>query len=317
MYMKIPKILVVGSLVMDLIVTAKRFPNAGESVVGDDFQTAPGGKGANQAVQAARLGADVTMVGMVGEDAFGDQLVAALRQSGVDTSHVMTTRNAPTAIGNIQIQQNGADTQNRIVVVLGANNEIKVEDVRFLEETIADYDMVLLQNEIPEGVNVYVAALAKAAGVPVMLNPAPARPLPAQLIACLTYISPNEHEAALITGVTTEDEASIAVTAAKLREMGAEHVLITLGDRGCAYSDGAKTVRSLAVSCGEVVDPTAAGDSFVGAFCVATANGKALEEALHFANCTAGLTVCTMGAQTSLPTLGEVNKVVQRVKEHA
>lgn len=314
--MKTPNILVVGSLVMDLIVTAKRFPNAGESVFGDGFQTVPGGKGANQAVQAARLGAKVTMVGMVGEDAFGEQLIASLKQSGVDTAHVMRTANAPTAIANIQIQQADNGTQNRIVVVLGANNELCAKDVQFLEQSIAQYDMVLLQNEIPEEVNTYVAALAKAAGVPVMLNPAPARLLPVELIACLTCISPNEHEAALITGVVPEDEASIIETAAKLRDMGAKTALITLGERGCVYVDGEKTVRSPSVSCGEVVDPTAAGDSFVGAFCVATANGEGVEDALRFANCTAGLTVCTMGAQTSLPALDTVEAVVQRVKEN-
>ncbi len=310
--MKAPRILVVGSLVMDLIVTAKRFPNAGESVFGDGFRTVPGGKGANQAVQAARLGARVTMVGMVGEDAFGEQLIASLRQSGVDTAYVMRTPHASTAIANIQIQQADNGTQNRIVVVLGANNELCVEDVRFLEQSIADYDMVLLQNEIPEEVNTYVAALAKAAGVPVMLNPAPARPLPAELIACLSCISPNEHEASLITGVVPQDEATIIEAAAKLRDMGAKTVLITLGERGCVYVDGEKIVRSPSVSCGEVVDPTAAGDSFVGAFCVATANGERVEDALRFANCTAGLTVCTMGAQTSLPALDAVEAVMQR-----
>lgn len=311
--MKTPNILVVGSLVMDLIVTATRFPDAGESVVGKEFRTAPGGKGANQAVQAARLGANVTMVGMVGEDAFGQQLIDSLRKSGVDTAHVMTAKTAPTAIANIQIQQTDTETQNRILVVLGANNELRVADVSFLEDTIARYDIVLLQNEIPEEINVYVAALAKAAGVPVMLNPAPARPIPSELIACLTYISPNEYEAALITGVMPEDEQTVAQAVAKLREMGTQNVLITLGSRGCVYGDGKSLLRSPSVDCGRVVDPTAAGDSFVGAFCVAVAKGDTIEDALRFANCTAGLTVCAMGAQTSLPTLEAVQEVMKRV----
>lgn len=309
MYKK-PKVLVVGSLVMDLIVTTTRFCNAGETVIGSGFSTAAGGKGANQAVQAARLGADVTMVGMVGNDDFGKQLINSAKQSGVNTEYILTTDKAPSAIGNVQIQSNENGTENRIIVVPGGNFELTPSDTDFLKDIIKNYDIVILQNEIPTEVNLAVAKLAKANGVPVMLNPAPYRELPDELIACLTYISPNEHEAADIAGVVLEDEADISKAIDKIHSMGTENALITLGKRGCAYSNGSSLQYSSSVDCGKVLDPTAAGDSFIGAFCTAVALKAKIPDALRFANCTAGITVTKMGAQTSLPTLSDVLEVM-------
>ncbi|MBQ5840641.1 MAG: ribokinase [Clostridia bacterium] len=301
-----PKILVVGSFVMDLIVTTQRFCNAGETVIGNGFSTAPGGKGANQAVQAARLGADVTMVGKVGNDDFGRNLIHSAAQSGVNTDYIFTTDSAPTAVGNVQIQKNESGTENRIIVVPGANFEITEADVAFLEEKIADYDMVILQHEIPQAVNCKVAAYAKAKGIPVMLNPAPSAEVPKELISCLTYISPNEHEAEDIVGIKPESDRAIEHAITALHDMGVTNVLITLGKAGCAFSDGEKVMESPSVNMGVVVDPTAAGDSFIGAFCTAVAAGVDYEQALVFANCTASITVSRMGAQTSLPTYDEV-----------
>ena len=301
-----PKILVVGSFVMDLIVTTTRFPEAGETVIGSGFSTAPGGKGANQAIQAARLGADVTMVGKVGKDDFGKRLIDSAAESGVRVEHILVTENAPSAIGNVQVQSNENGTENRIIVVSGANMELVPADVAFLENTISNYDMVIMQHEIPVEVNRAVAKYAKAANVPVMLNPAPSAAVPADIAACLTYISPNEHEAEDITCIVPEGEEGITATIAALRKMGVANTLITLGGNGCAFSDGGEIVRSPSFKCEKVVDPTAAGDSFIGAFCTATAAGVALEEALRFANCTASITVSKMGAQTSLPYIDEV-----------
>ena len=306
-----PRILVVGSLVMDLIVSSSLFPNAGETVIGKAFSTAPGGKGANQAVQAARLGADVTMVGMVGEDDFGRRLRESAAESGVNTDWLFTTNKASSAVGNVQIQENESGTENRIIVVPGANYVLSVEDVAFLKEHIAEYDMVVLQLEIDMAVNCAVAQMAKEAGVPVMLNPAPSAPLPGDLLACLTYICPNEHEAEDIVGIKPEGDHAIDNAIAALHDMGVEKVLITLGKAGCAFSDGEKVIESPIVSRGIVVDPTAAGDSFIGAFCTAVAAGVAYEKALVFANCTAGITVSRMGAQTSLPTFDEVMEVLK------
>lgn len=303
---KKPKILVVGSFVMDLIVTTTRFPEAGETVFGTDFNSAPGGKGANQAIQAARLGADVTMVGKVGRDDFGRRMIASAADSGVHVEHILQCDDAPSAIGNVQIQDNETGTENRIIVVPGANMRLTPEDVAFLETDISNYDMVILQHEIPVEVNRIVARYAKSAGVPVMLNPAPSAAVPTDIAACLTYISPNEHEAEDIIGIAPEGESGICAAMEALRKLGIANTLITLGGNGCAFSDGGAVVHSPCFKCERVVDPTAAGDSFIGAFCTATAAGVPLEEALRFANCTASLTVSRMGAQTSLPYLPEV-----------
>lgn len=301
-----PKILVVGSFVMDLIVTTERFCNAGETVIGNGFSTAPGGKGANQAVQAARLGAEVTMVGKVGNDDFGRNLIDSAKKSGVNTDYVFVTESAPTAVGNVQIQKKATGTENRIIVAPGANFELTAEEVSFLEDKIQEFDMVILQHEIPQSVNLKVAKYAKAKGVPVMLNPAPSTEVPKELISCLTYISPNEHEAEDISGVKPEGDEAINKAVSALHNMGVKNVLITLGKDGCVLSDGSGIIESPSIDIAPVIDPTAAGDSFIGAFCTATAAGVSVEEALVFANFTAGITVSRMGAQTSLPTFREV-----------
>ena len=304
--MKPPRILVVGSFVMDLIVSTSRFPNKGETVLGLTYQTAPGGKGANQAVQAARLGADVTMVGKVGKDAFGDALIESARASGVNVSHVLRSVTQPSAVGNVQLEVTETSTNNRIIVVSGANMDITPDDVAFLENEIDQYDMVLLQLEIPMGINCLVASWAKETGVPVMLNCAPIAPIPEELKRNITFISPNEHEAEILTGIAVKDDASIQEAIAAIKQMGIEQVLITLGSRGVAYEADGGVVYSPALTSLNVKDTTAAGDSFVGAFCTAMTMGMPLDKALTFANHTAALTVSRMGAQPSLPTLDEV-----------
>lgn len=307
-----PKILVVGSLVMDLIATTNRFPNAGETIIGNDFSTAPGGKGANQAIQAARLGADVTMVGKIGNDSFGKEMLDSAKNSGVDVSYIMTSETRPSAVGHIQIQTNENGTENRILVLPGANMDITLQDIAFLEKEIAKYDMVMLQLEIPMEINVAVAKFAKAAGVPVMLNPAPADKLPKELLSCLTYISPNEHEAKEITGIEPANENGIKECVAALKKMGVENVLITLGKEGCAFCNGEEVIISPSVKAEKVVDPTAAGDSFMGAFCTAIAAGISVEKSLLFANCVGSLTVSKMGAQTSLSYLDDVLSMMEK-----
>lgn len=303
---KQPRILVVGSLVMDLIVSTSRFPNKGETVLGLTYQTAPGGKGANQAVQAARLGSDVTMVGKVGKDSFGDTLIESARASGVNVSHVLRSQTQPSAVGNVQLEVTEASTNNRIIVVSGANMDIMPEDVAFLQDEIGQYDMVLLQFEIPMEINCLVASWAAAKGVPVMLNCAPIAPIPDELKKNITYISPNEHEAEILTGIAVEDDASIQKAIAAIKEMGVANVLITLGSRGVAYEADGSVVYSPALAGLDVKDTTAAGDSFVGAFCTAVGMGMPIQQALAFANHTAAITVSRMGAQPSLPTLNEV-----------
>ena len=310
---KKPKILVVGSMNMDLIATTKRFPNAGETVSGELFKTAAGGKGANQAVQAARLGAAVTMVGKVGDDDMGKTLVDLAKQSGVDVSKVYVSETCSTGVANIQIQSNENGNENRILIIPAANMDITLDDVAFLKDDIKNYDMVMLQLEIPMEINCAVAKYAKDAGVPVMLNPAPSDKLPAELLACTTYVSPNEHEAFDITGIKPEGDEGIKLCVKKLREMGVESAIITLGKNGCVFCDGENVIYSPCVEYGKVVDPTAAGDSFIGAFCTAISSGISVEDSLKFANCVGCLTVSKMGAQTSLSTIDEVFDLMDKV----
>lgn len=291
---------------MDLIVSTERFPQSGETLIGLDYQTAPGGKGANQAVQMARLGADVTMVGKVGRDVFGDKLIESARESGVNVDHIMRSKEHPSGVGNIQLEVGFGQSANRIIVVSGANMDIKPDDVVFLENEIDKYDMVLLQFEIPMEINILVAQYAAAKKVPVMLNCAPIAPIPAELAKHVTYISPNEHEAQLLTGIEVKDEESIAAALQAIHALGIPNALITLGSRGVAFDAGDGVRYSPALQNLALKDTTAAGDSFVGAFSMATAMGVDLENALCFANHTAAITVCRMGAQPSLPTMDEV-----------
>lgn len=314
-----PRILVVGSLVMDLITSTTKIPGAGETVIGCGFSSAPGGKGANQACQAARLGAQVTMVGKVGDDIFGQALIDSLAASGVDVSHIVKDSTSYSAVGNVQLlQKDGKTLNNRIIVAPGANYQLLPEDLAFLEHSIKDYDMVMLQLEIPLETNIAVARWAAAAGVPVMLNPAPSAPLPQELLSCLTYISPNEHEAADLTGICLTDacgqlDGDRAAQATKaLHRSGVPHVLITLGSQGSILSYPNGQMQKPCVPDINAIDPTAAGDSFVAAFCVAVSAGLDQEDALTLATHTAALTVSALGAQPSLPYLSQVIHSLQK-----
>lgn len=314
---KKPKVLVVGSLVKDLTVITEKFPKPGETVLGKSFRTASGGKGANQAVQAARLGADVTVVGKVGNDDFGKSLVASCRESGIHTEHIAVDLKAPSAVGNVILETGNGKTANRIIVIPGANMAITPEDVAFLKNAIQDYDMVILQLEIPMKINELVAEWAFQSHVPVMLNPAPSAPLSPGLLSHLSYLSPNEHEAADLTGIAIRREGKTAdledVKAAGnfLLAKGAENIVITLGSAGAAAISRSGFFFQPCIDIVEPKDPTAAGDSFVGAFSLGVCTGMGLAEALHFASYAATITVSRAGAQPSLPTLGEVEALMK------
>lgn len=317
--MKKPKILVVGSLVMDLIVSANRIPNSGESVFGKSFSTAPGGKGANQAVQAARLGADVTMVGRVGSDGFGKELKSTMLASGINVDHVLETEGVSSAVGNVLLEaQEGQQTKNRIIIVPGANMEVKPSDVAFLKDTIQNYDIVLLQFEIPMEINEIVAEYAFDKGVKVMLNPAPSAPVSNKLLSYLTYIAPNEHEASDITGIkigsvgktVNKDDLEKAVYVFKSK--GVKNIIVTLGSAGSAIYTATEQIYEPSVSGITAVDPTAAGDSFIGAFTFGVCAGLKNDQALQLANHVGALTVSHMGA---MPSLQKLDKVVSFMKE--
>lgn len=318
-----PKILVVGSLAMDLSVKTKRMPNSGETVLdGIDYITAPGGKGANQAVQAARLNASVTMVGKIGSDINGKQILESAKASGINTDNIIIDEDSCSGMANIILEvQDDGQTQNRIIVVPGANMKIKLEEIKFLEETITGYDMVMLQQEIPAEINEVVAFFAKANGIPVMLNPAPSRNMSDNLLKNLTYISPNEHEAADITGIkigVTKDGIDLdAIKKASniLLQKGVENVIITLGDKGVSYMNKDEFIYVPSIKIVKAADPTAAGDSFIAAFCTSICIGMNKKSALKFAAYTAALTVSKVGAQPSLPYYDEVINFEKRNKE--
>lgn len=298
---------------MDLIATTNRAPQAGETVKGTKFHTAPGGKGANQAVQCARLGARVTMVGCVGDDAFGSCMREAVAAAGVDVSHVKVDKTEASGVGHILVEQTPERVQNRITICPGANLSLTVEDIRWLQKGISQFDLVMLQFELPMEVDLAVARWAKDAGVRVMVNPAPAAPIPPELCACATYLSPNETEAALLSGcaIRTEREycaGDVEAAAGRLCAQGVENLIITLGDKGAALVEAASG-RMYHVDCvraPQVADPTAAGDSFVAAFSVGVCAGLTHPEAAKLASYTAALTVSQMGAIPSLPTIGDV-----------
>lgn len=316
--LKKPKILVVGSFVMDLIASTKRAPGSGETVIGADFRTAPGGKGANQAVQCARLGANVTMVGNVGDDAFGREMTETAAAAGVDVSHVGVDPSVSSGVGHILLEVTDHGAQNRITVIPGANHTMTVADVAWLKEGIKTYDMLMLQFELPMEVTETVAGYARDAGVPVMVNPAPAAPISEGLLACCTYLSPNEHEAAIISGhplradekgVNMDDVAAVAAAFGK---RGVKNLIITLGENGAVAAGEGGIHHTDCVRMEHVADPTAAGDSFVAAFCTALSAGMAQGQALAFASYTAAITVSRMGAMPSLPTIIEVQNLMAR-----
>lgn len=307
-----PRILVVGSFVMDLIAATERIPKSAQTVYGKSFHMAPGGKGANQALQCARLGADVTMMGCVGDDIFGEKLLEIPQAAGVDISHVLVRSGVTSGIGHVTLEVTEHTAQNRIVVIPGANQTLTVEEVAWIQGEIAAYDMVLLQLEVPLEVNRAVARWAKEADVPVMLNPAPATDLDDELLSLVTYLAPNEQEASMETGLplgTNQNgprQEDLQKIAAALWAKGVANVIITLGGSGSAVVE-ADSIRYIpCVHMDHVADPTAAGDSFVGALSVGLTAGLSQEAALGFASHTAAITVSRMGAMPSLPTLEEV-----------
>lgn len=311
--MRKPKILVVGSLGIDYTFSTSYFPKEGETIIGKTFKVAPGGKGANQAVQVARLGADTTMVGKLGKDTNGDILLKTIDEAGIHHENMLFSDNVPTQVADIILEEEeGKDTKNRILIIQGANMEIKPEEIAFLKEDVKNYDMVILQLEIPMQINEIVAKYAYDAGIPVMLNSAPSAPLSDELLSHLTYISPNEHEAKDITGVEiTYDGDEVNMESVKkactaLREKGVKNALITLGGSGAALLNDDGFFHSPCCKGLDVKDPTAAGDSFVGAFCTAVCCDLKMDEVLYFANHVAALTVCEFGAMPSLPTLKQV-----------
>ena len=313
---KRPKILIAGSFNMDLTASCTRAPQAGETVIGKKFRTAPGGKGFNQAVQCARLGADVTMVGKVGEDDFGRALLEAAKGEGIDISHVLTDPDEATGIASITLEETDEGTQNRIVVCPGANFTISAQEIGWLREAVGNYDMVIMQFELPMEIVETIAEWAHETGVPVMVNPAPAAPMSDRLLSAVTFLSPNEHEAAILTGhsISVEngiDYDDVRAVADALRERGVKNLIITMGGNGSIAVGESGIHHTECVKMPHVADPTAAGDSFVASFCTVLAAGLPADKALDFASHAAAITVTRMGAMPSLPTVTEVQGLLR------
>jgi len=296
------EVVVVGSLNMDLVARAPRLPVPGETLLGRSFATLPGGKGANQAVAAARLGARTAMIGCVGDDAFGRELRAGLERDEVDCNGVGVAPGLSSGVALIVVDDAG---RNGIVVVAGGNGQLAPADVDRHEALLAGARVVALQLETPLATVEHVALRARALGKTVVLNPAPAQALPQGLVACADYLVPNEIEAALLAGVTVDSVESAMEAARRLRAQGAGRVLVTLGERGvvAVTTEGARHYPAEKV---RAVDTTAAGDTFIGGFCAALVRGRSLPEAICFAQAAAAISVTRPGAQPSIPFEREV-----------
>ncbi len=291
-------LVVVGSLNMDLVVRAPRHPRPGETLIGSQFQTFPGGKGANQAVAAARLGARVRMIGRVGQDAFGDALLQTARQDGVDTTFIRRDPHAATGVALITLDEAG---QNTIVVASGANMQVSPQDIEQAAAAFEGASLLLMQLECPLEAVEAAAELARQRGIPVVLNPAPARPLPQSLLARVDYLLPNQHELQLLA----EGEADYPTAAARLMSNGVRNLVVTLGEEG-ALLVTPHTQEKLAAFKVPVVDTVAAGDAFAAAFSVALAEGKSLREAVLWGNAAGAIAVTRPGAQPSMPNRQEL-----------
>jgi ribokinase len=290
-------IVVVGSLNMDLVARAPRHPQPGETVLGTEFHTFPGGKGANQAVAAARLGGAVKMIGRVGADLYGDTLIRTLTDNGVDTGYVERLGDVPTGLALITVDAAGQDT---IVVVPGANGRLSPPDLLVVAPVFEDAAVVVLQLEIPFVTVAYAVDLARRHGARVILNPAPAQPLEAELLKGVDFLIPNQNELALLAG-----PGPMRDTARQLQASGVHSVVVTLGQDGALIVD-AKGETYLPGHQVQVVDETAAGDAFVGAFAVAIAEGRSAREAARWGNAVGALAVTRAGAQPSLPMRAEL-----------
>jgi ribokinase len=299
---------VVGSSNTDMIIRLGRIPRAGETVLGGEFLTAAGGKGANQAVGAARAGGQVTLIARVGRDAFGDEALAGLRRDGVDVRHVVRDSAAPSGVALIFVAQDG---ENSIAVASGANAKLSPADIRRSAAAIRSAAILVMQLETPPATVQAAADMAARCGVRVIVNPAPARPLPDTLLKRVSILTPNETEAELLTGIKVSSAAAAAKACANLRSRGVRTVILTLGRRGAflADVDGQRHIAGFTV---KAVDTTAAGDVFNGALAVALAERRPLHEAVRFANAAAALSVTRLGAQPSAPQRREVDQFLKR-----
>ncbi|MBA2761034.1 MAG: ribokinase [Segetibacter sp.] len=300
------KIVVIGSSNTDMVIKAERFPLPGETLLGGTFFMNPGGKGANQAVAAARLGGEVVFIARVGTDIFGSQALQQFNSEGINTQYIVEDPNNPSGVALITVDAKG---ENTIVVASGANNALSISDINNAEAAINDADILLIQLEIPIEVVEQVTGIGKTKNLKVILNPAPAMPLNEKVFRGLYLITPNETEAEILTGISITDNPGIEEAAKILKAKGVQNVIITLGKEGAyvltdtinSYVPAPKVVS---------IDSTAAGDVFSGALAVSISEGKELMDAVVFASKAAAISVTKLGAQASAPLREEVEKMV-------
>ena len=305
--MRVSTIAVVGSSNTDLIIRVPRLPAPGETIIGGKFLTAAGGKGANQAVAAARAGGSVTLVAKVGDDQYGRDAVAGFLREGIDATHVSRDRRAPSGIAMIFVSAKG---ENCIAAADSANARLSPADVKRASGAIRSAAILVVQLEVPIETVSAAAAIAAARGVPVILNPAPARDVPDELLRNIAVLTPNETECEILTGVKVTTEAEAAKAARSLLGRGVRTVIITMGKRG-AYVATREERRLMPGFKVEPVDTTAAGDVFNGALAVALAEGQPMPQAVRFANAAAALSVMKHGAQCSAPMRRAVDKMLR------
>jgi ribokinase len=301
------EILVIGSLNMDQVVVTPRLPLMGETVLGNSYSTYPGGKGANQAISAARLGASVRMVGCIGQDTFGQSLRDNLVINKVDVSHLKVSPNISTGTALITVDQSG---RNTIIVVPGANFDLLGQDIDALEKTMEGVSLVVVQMEIPLETVWESILLARKHAIPVVLNPAPANALPDNILNGLDYLIPNESELSLLTNRPTGTLPEIRSACAFLLSKGVKRVILTRGEDGCYYVDKEGEILLPAFTV-DSVDSTAAGDAFIGGFASSIVKGKDVQTALITGAAAGALSVTRAGAQTSLPTRQELENFLQ------
>lgn len=299
-------ILIIGSSNTDLVAKAKTLPRPGETVLGGAFSIAQGGKGANQAVAAARLGADVTFMCRVGKDDFGAQARAGFVSEGINTEYVLTSETQPSGVALITIDDNA---ENCIVVASGANNELSPADVDSIEN-FGEYDVVLVQLETPMETVEHIGELAKENNITFVLNPAPAADLSRELLSRVSVITPNEVEASSISGVEIKDDATAVEAAKKIVSMGVGKVIMTLGSRGSLVYDGNETTFIPAYKV-KAIDTTAAGDVFNAGLAVGISEGMSLVEAVKIATAASAIAVTRLGAQPSAPTRSEIEEFIK------
>ena len=298
-------IVVIGSSNTDMVIRSERLPQAGETVLGEDLIVNPGGKGANQAVAAAKLGGDVVFIAKVGEDAFGDEAIAGFSKHGIDIQHIGRDPERASGVALILVDASG---ENCISVALGANNNLAKEDIDAAQSALAKASHVLMQLESPLDTIEYAARSARAYGSKVILNPAPAQDLPDSLLGCVDIITPNETEAEFLTGIKVVDASSARVAAKLLVQRGVSAVIITMGEQGAfVYSNAVASI--IPAERVKATDTTAAGDTFNGALVVALAENRSLVDAVQLANKAASITVTRMGAQQAIPSRSEVDKI--------